>query len=136
MSGGARGAMLRNIVLIARREYSERVRSRAFAFSTLLMAGLAVVVALAPIAVRVVDRATVTRIVVTAPDAALAQRAVGVMDGFLNASLDPGQRHRPGVHLRHRGQRGGSHPQRDRRCGGAGPSSSRGRRAAAWTSGW
>ena len=57
-------------------------------FSTLLLAGLAIVIALIPLAIRVVDRATVTRVVVVAADAALAQRAVGVMDGFLNAQLD------------------------------------------------
>ena len=58
-SGGAG-----NAVLVARREYSERVRSRAFLFSTLLLAGLAIVIALIPLGVRLVDRATVTRIVV------------------------------------------------------------------------
>ena len=40
-------------------------------FSTLLLAGLAVVIALIPLAVRVVDQATVTRIAVVAADAAL-----------------------------------------------------------------
>ena len=78
---------LANVWLVARREYVERVRSRAFMFSTLLLAGLAVVVALLPLAVRLVDRATVTRIAVTASEPGLADRAVGVMDGFLNARL-------------------------------------------------
>jgi ABC-2 type transport system permease protein len=81
------GAATRNVALVARREYAERVRSRAFVFSTLLMAGLAVVIALIPLAVRFVDRATVTRVGVAAPDAGLAERAIGVMDGFLNADL-------------------------------------------------
>jgi ABC-2 type transport system permease protein len=76
-----------NVWLVARREFVERVRARAFVFSTLLLVGLAVVVALIPLAVRVVDRVTVTRIGVTAPDAALADRAVSVMDAFLNARL-------------------------------------------------
>lgn len=79
-----------NIGLVARREYGERVRSRAFLFSTLLLAGLAVMVALIPLAVRFVDRVTVTRIEVVAPDATLGDRAVSVMDGFLNARLDTG----------------------------------------------
>jgi ABC-2 type transport system permease protein len=76
--------------LVARREYGERVRSRAFVFSTILLAGLAMVVALLPLAVRLVDRATVTRVGVTASEPGLAQRAVGVMDGFLNTSLADG----------------------------------------------
>ncbi len=79
-----------NIGLVARREYGERVHSRAFVFSTLLLAGLAVMVALIPLAVRFVDQVTVTRITVVAPDAALGDRAVSVMDQFLNASLEPG----------------------------------------------
>lgn len=82
------GSSTRNVGLVARREYAERVKSRAFLFSTLLMAGLAVFIALIPLAVRVVDRATVTRVAVVAPDAVLGDRAVAVMDGFLNAQLD------------------------------------------------
>ena len=46
-----------NVGLVARREYIERVRSRAFVFSTLLLIGLAVVVALIPLGVRLLDRA-------------------------------------------------------------------------------
>jgi ABC-2 type transport system permease protein len=83
-----RGATVRNVSLVARREYAERVKSRAFLVSTILMAGLAVVIALIPLAVRVVDRATVTRIAVAATEPGLADRAVSVMDGFLNAPLD------------------------------------------------
>ncbi len=82
------GAGARNVSLVARREYAERVKSKAFLVSTVLMAGLAVVIALIPLAVRVVDRATVTRIVVAAEEPGLAARAIGVMDGFLNAQLD------------------------------------------------
>jgi ABC-2 type transport system permease protein len=86
-AGGA-GASARNVGLVARREYVERVRSKAFLVSTLLMAGLAVVIALIPLAVRVVDRATVTRVAVASAEAGVAERAVGVMDSFLNADLD------------------------------------------------
>ena len=84
-----------NVGLVARREYIERVRSRAFVFSTLLLIGLAVVVALIPLGVRLLDRATVTQVGVVADDAALAARAVAVMDSALNAPLpggDPGVR--------------------------------------------
>lgn len=81
---------LSNVWLVARREYGERVRSRAFVFSTILLAGLAMLVALLPLAVRLVDRATVTRVAVTASEPGLAERAAGVMDGFLNTSLAGG----------------------------------------------
>jgi ABC-2 type transport system permease protein len=81
---------LANVGLVARREYVERVRTRAFLFSTLLLIGLAVVVALIPLGVRLLDRATVTHIGVVADDDTLAQRAVSVMNGFLNEQLSPG----------------------------------------------
>lgn len=83
-----RGATARNVRLVARREYAERVKSRAFVFSTLLMVGLAVVIALIPLAFRVLERATVTQIAVAAPDAALADRTVSILDAFLNVSPD------------------------------------------------
>ncbi|HYO42932.1 MAG TPA: ABC transporter permease [Candidatus Limnocylindrales bacterium] len=83
-----RGATARNVGLVAGREYSERVKSRAFVFSTLLMVGLAVVIALIPLAFRLMERATVTRIAVAAPDAALADRTVSILDAFLNTSAD------------------------------------------------
>jgi ABC-2 type transport system permease protein len=79
-----------NVVLVARREFTERVRSRAFVFSTLLLAGLAVVVALIPLGVRLVDKATVSRVAVTATEPGLATKAIATMDGFLNAKLDSG----------------------------------------------
>jgi len=91
-----KGSSGRNVALVARREYAERVRSRAFVFSTLLMVGLAVVIALIPLAFRVVERATVTPIAVAAPDAELANRTIAILDAFLNASMDgSGDRHRP-----------------------------------------
>jgi ABC-2 type transport system permease protein len=79
-----------NIGLVARREFAERVKSRAFVFSTLLLVGLAVVVALIPLGVRMFDRATVTRVGVVAPDRELADRAVGVLDSFLNGQSGSG----------------------------------------------
>jgi ABC-2 type transport system permease protein len=78
-SGGAA-----NAVLVAKREYNERVRSRAFVFSTILLAGLAIVISLIPLGVRLVDRATVTRIVVVSEDRVLADRAISTLDQFLN----------------------------------------------------
>ena len=83
-----RGGVARNVGLVARREFAERVKSRAFVFSTVLLAGLAMMVALIPLAVRAVDRASVTRVVVVSADRSLTDRAIGVMDGFLNAQTD------------------------------------------------
>jgi ABC-2 type transport system permease protein len=80
----------RNVWLVARREYGERVGTRAFVISTLLLMGLAVVIALIPLAMRAVDRASVTRVVVGAADPDLADRSISVMDGFLNAQLEAG----------------------------------------------
>jgi ABC-2 type transport system permease protein len=84
----------RNTWLVARREFAERTGSRAFLLSTVMLAGLAMVIALIPVGIRLVDRATVTRIAVASPDAALAYRAAGTMDTFLNGqgATDPASR--------------------------------------------
>ena len=74
----------RNAWLVARREFSERVKSRTFVFSTLLMAGLAIVVALIPLSVRLVSRAVVTSVVVASVEPGLAARTASTMDTFLN----------------------------------------------------
>ena len=81
---------LRNVGLVARREYRERTHSRAFVFSTVLLAGLAVVVALIPLGVRLADKATISRVAVTSTEPGLAQQAVGTMDSFLNAQAAAG----------------------------------------------
>lgn len=81
-----REPLLPNARTIARREFSERVRSRLFHASTALLAVLAVLVAFAPVLVRLVDRGTTTTIAVAASDDALADRAVAVMSGVLNAA--------------------------------------------------
>jgi len=80
-SGGAG-----NVALVAKREYIERVRSRAFLFSTLLLAGPAIVISLIPLGVRLVDRATVTRVLVVSSEPALADQALGTLDQFLNTN--------------------------------------------------
>jgi ABC-2 type transport system permease protein len=79
-----RSGAWRNVVLVARREFAERTRSRAFIFSTLLLAGLAVVVALIPLGVRLADKATISRVAVTASEPGLATTAIGTLDTFLN----------------------------------------------------
>ncbi len=78
-----------NIVRVARREYVAQVRSRLFVLSTLFLAGIAVVVALIPLLIRVVDQGTVTRIAVVAPagEPELGGTALGILDGVLNGGF-------------------------------------------------
>ena len=85
-----RDPLLPKAAIVARREYGERVRSRLFHLSTLLLATLAVLVAFAPLFARAVDRGTVTTVGVVASDAPLAQRAIAILDGVLNATSTGG----------------------------------------------
>ena len=78
--------LLPNAGLVARREFGERVRSRLFAVSTLLLAGLAVIVALTPVLIRFADRGTTTQIAIVAADDQLATNAISIMSGVLNSS--------------------------------------------------
>jgi ABC-2 type transport system permease protein len=86
-----RDDLLPNTAIIARREYRDRVRSRLYLVSTIILTVLALGVALAPTAVRALDRGSATRIGVVA-DASLTAGAVGIIDSILNtgaASSDP-----------------------------------------------
>lgn len=83
-----RDPLLPNAGIVARREYRDRTRSPLFLASTVVLMGLALLVAIAPIAIRYLDRNTVTRIVVVSDDPVLAARAVGVADSLLN--IPPG----------------------------------------------
>ena len=84
--------LLPNALIVARREYFERVRSRLFHASTVLLATLAVLVAFVPIFVKAIDRGTTTTIAVVAADDQLAERSVTIMAGVLNgqAGAEPG----------------------------------------------
>ena len=85
------GPFLRNVRLVARREYRVRVRSRAFVLSTLLLAAVAAGAGLVPILVRALDRGAVVRLAVHAEDAALQDVAIRSLDTVLNGrtQLDP-----------------------------------------------
>ncbi|HKG56640.1 MAG TPA: ABC transporter permease [Candidatus Limnocylindrales bacterium] len=87
-----RDPILPNAGIVARREYAERVGSRLFHLSTLLLATLGVVVALSPLIVRMLDRDTVTRIGVVASDGPLVDRSISILDGVLNATATGGPR--------------------------------------------
>jgi ABC-2 type transport system permease protein len=80
----SRNALLPNAAIVARHEYGDRVRSRLFAASTLILMVLAAGVALAPIAIGYLDRATPVAIGVVAADPALGAEAVGLVDSILN----------------------------------------------------
>jgi ABC-2 type transport system permease protein len=79
-----RDPLLPNAGIVARREYRDRTRSRLYLGSTVVLALLAMSVAVAPIAVRYLDRQTVTRIAVVAADADLASTTVSMADSLLN----------------------------------------------------
>lgn len=84
-------AALRNARLVARRELLIRLRSRAYLLSTLLLVGVAVVVAAVPFVIRLVERETVSRVAVVVSDADLATIARDSLDLVLNGtgSVDP-----------------------------------------------
>jgi ABC-2 type transport system permease protein len=73
-----------NTTHVARREYSELVRSRLFHVSTTVLAVLAIIVALLPIAVRLLERGGVTRVAVVADSADLAKSTQSLLDQLLN----------------------------------------------------
>ena len=90
--------LLPNAAIVARREYRDRVRSRLYLASTLILMALALGVALTPIAVRYLDARSVTQLAIVSPDAALGERAVGVVDAMLNnppQGVDPATWQKP-----------------------------------------
>ena len=94
----ARDPLLPNAAIIARREYRDRVRGPLYLASTIILAALALLVALAPIGIRYMDRGTVTRIAVVSSDTDLGLRAVAVADSLLNSppsGVDPATWRKP-----------------------------------------
>jgi ABC-2 type transport system permease protein len=83
-------SILANSWLVARRELRERVRSRLFFVSTLLLAFLAVAISLTPTLVKMIDRGVSTRIAVVSNDAALTSYSIEVLDGLINKSQTHG----------------------------------------------
>jgi ABC-2 type transport system permease protein len=80
--------LLPNAAIIARREYRDRVRGPLYLASTVVLMLLALLVALAPIAIRYMDRQTVSHVAVLSSDPQLASQAVVVADSLLNVN-DP-----------------------------------------------
>ena len=90
---GREDPILPNARIVARREFVERVRSRPFFASTVLLAALAVFVAFLPVIIRVLDRDTTTTIAIVADDPVLATQAATVMADVL--SLTSGRTGQP-----------------------------------------
>ena len=105
---GDRDPLFPNAAIVARREYRDRVRGPLFLASTVVLMGLAALVAVAPIAIRYFDRQTVTRIVVVSSDAGLADRATTVADQLLNIPPDGVDRRHLAQAVQHRAERGRS----------------------------
>lgn len=80
-----------NSWLVAKREFRERVRSRLFFVSTAMLALLAVVVALTPVLIKLVDRGGTTTIAVASDEGALTAYSIQILDGYLNPKPTPGQ---------------------------------------------
>jgi ABC-2 type transport system permease protein len=78
-----------NAWLVAKREFSERVRSRLFFISTLLLAGLAVVVSLTPVLIKAADHGTTTKVAVASDETALANSSIEILSRFLNPPSNP-----------------------------------------------
>src|SRR5476649_1138593 len=89
MSGHPDSSLLPNARLIARREYVEKIRSRAFAVATLILMAVAIGAALIPIGLRALDRGQTTRIGVVSSDPAVTTRVMELVSGYLNP-IPPG----------------------------------------------
>jgi hypothetical protein len=72
-----------NAARVARREYVERIRSRMFHVSTIVLAIFAILVAFGPLFARALDRETTTHVGVVASDDSLASGAIAVMSSVL-----------------------------------------------------
>ena len=93
-----RDPLLPNAGIVARREYRDRVRSPLFIGSTIVLMGLAMLVALAPIAIRYLDRQTVTNLAVVSDDAGPGAARGGGRRQLLNippAGADPAAWEKP-----------------------------------------
>jgi ABC-2 type transport system permease protein len=89
-SGGRHEPIFPNALTIAKREYVERVKSRLFTASTLLLATLAVLIALSPLILRVADRGSVTQLAIVTQEPALAKTVKDGMDSILRAGTSGG----------------------------------------------
>jgi len=76
--------LLPNALIVARREYLDRVRSKLYRISTVVLMALAVGVAITPIGLRYLDRSTIDRIAIVADDDQLATGTIATANGIMN----------------------------------------------------
>ncbi len=76
--------LLPNAARVAAREYRERVRSRLFIVSTVILALIAGTIALGPLVIRLAERTTVQTLTVVADEPAVESLALGSLDTILN----------------------------------------------------
>lgn len=76
--------LLPNAALVARREYLERVRSKLFRGSTIVLMALALGVALTPIVLRYLERSSTDRILVVSAEEQLALATIATANGIMN----------------------------------------------------
>jgi ABC-2 type transport system permease protein len=73
-----------NGMIVAQREYTQRVRTRAFLFGSLLLMAVALAAALIPVITRVMDQQLATKVAVYAADAGLSFDPVALIRNSLN----------------------------------------------------
>jgi len=78
--------LMPNVGFIARREYAALVRGRLFFVSTLVLAGLAMFVAVLPVAAKLIDRGSTTTVAVVSTDPDLSRQTRRVLTSMLNSS--------------------------------------------------
>ena len=76
--------LLPNAFIVARREYVDRVRSKLYRISTVVLMALAIGVAITPIGLRYLDRSTIDRIAIVADDDQLATGTIATANGIMN----------------------------------------------------
>jgi ABC-2 type transport system permease protein len=77
--------LIPNASHVARREYLQRVRSRAFVISTAMLAAVALALGLSPVVMRALDRGTTARVAITVLASDLAIDPIGAANVVLNA---------------------------------------------------
>jgi ABC-2 type transport system permease protein len=81
---------LANVVAVARREYTIRVRTRSFLFGTLVLLLGVVAIAFAPIIVKAIDQSSQQKIAVLVTASDLKVDPVATLSVLVNASTDTG----------------------------------------------
>ena len=78
--------LMPNVGFVARREYAALVRGRLFFVSTLVLAGLAMFVAVLPVAAKLIDRGSTTTVAVVSTDPELSRQTREVLTSMLKSS--------------------------------------------------